>query len=201
MSQQQKDPLVIHLTNVRLSFPSLHEKSAMKGKDPEKDGSYKANFLLHKTKNAKTIAEIRAAIALLTKEEFNGKALESAGLCLKEAASKEYDGYDEDHLVISASNRKQKPGIVDNNLQEIHRGDAADPYAGCYVNATIKLYAQNGKSYKPDPSWGKKILATLRNVQVLTRQGKPYGEAFGERLPDAASEFTAVPDAENVDEV
>lgn len=191
-----KDPLIIPINNARLSFPSLHRKSAMKGKDPEKEGTYKASFLLHKTKNADTIKKIREAINTLIRDEFGGKALEPGNICLKEASSKEYDGYDSDHLVIAASDRKTKPGIVDNNLNEIHEGDAADPYAGCYVNATIRLYAQNGKSYKPDPSWGKKINATLRNVQVLLRNGKPYGEPFGERKPDAASEFSVVPEQE-----
>lgn len=192
-----QDPLIIKLNNVRLSFPSLHTKSAMKGKDPEKDGTYKASFLLHKKTNATEIKLIQAAIALLIKEEFGGKALDAGNLCLKEAANKEYDGYTDEYMVVSATNRKQKPGLVDSQLNPVSQGDAADPYPGCHVNATIRLYAQNGKSFKPDPTWGKKINATLRNVQVLIRGGKPYGEAFGERTPDAESEFTKVD--ENVD--
>ncbi len=193
------DPLIIKLENVRLSFPSLHQKSAMKGKDPEKDGAYKASFLLNKKDNAAVIKRIKDAVALLVKDEFGGKALEPQNVCLKEASTKEYDGYDADHMVLSATNSKQKPGLVDNQLNEISQGDAGDPYPGCYVNATVRLYAQNGKSFKPDPTWGKKINATLRNVQVLLRNGKPYGEAFGERTPDAADEFEKVEDTANVD--
>ena len=72
------DPMVIRINDALLSFPSLHQKSAMKGKDVEKEGSFKASFLLHKTRNAKTIAAIRAAFATLEKEEFGGKKLELA---------------------------------------------------------------------------------------------------------------------------
>lgn len=186
------DPLIIRLENVRLSFPSLSQKSAMKGKDPEKDGSYKAAFLLHKKTNAATIERIRAAIAVLVKDEFAGKAIDASGICLKEASNKDYDGYDADHLVLSATNSKQTPGVVDSQLNELVPGDSTYPYAGCFVNSTVRLYAQNGKSFKPDPTWGKKINATLRNVQVLLRGGKPYGEPFGERVPDAVDEFEKV---------
>ena len=196
----QTDPLIIKLENVRLSFPALHHKTAMKGKDAAKEGSYKANFLLHKTKNAASIKKLQEAIAKLVKDEFNGKALEPQNVCLREASLKEYDGYDAEHLVLSATNSKTKPALVDNKLQQIAEGDTADPYPGCYVDATIKLYAQNGKTYKPDPTWGKKINATLRGVLVRTAQGRPYGEPFGDRV-DVEKELTAVPDADTADEV
>ena len=176
------DPTIIKLTNVRLSFPSLHEKQAPIS--PGGKAAYKASFLLHKTKNAATIKAIQAAIAHLTKEEFAGKALPPTNLCLKEADLKEYDGYDSEHMVLSASNSKTKPGIVDNELNTIAQGDAADPYPGCYVNATIRLWVQDNK-------FGKRVNAELRAVQFLKD-----GESFGAGPVVAENEFDAIPDGD-----
>lgn len=186
------DPLIIKLENVRLSFPSLHEKKAFKDGKP----AYQATFLLDKKTNAASIAKVQAAMAHLVKEEFGGKALPPDRVCLRDGATKpDIEGYGPGVLFVSSRNEKTKPGVVDNNLNEIVAGDAGDPYAGCYVNATVRLWPQGGKSFKSE--FGKRINATLRNVQVLLRNGKPYGEPFGERQTPANEEFEAV--EENVD--
>jgi len=55
------------------------------------------------------------------------------------------------------------------------------PYAGCYVNANIELYAYS------HPKGGKGVSASLRAVQFLKD-----GESFGAGPVNAEDEFEAV---------
>ena len=61
------------------------------------------------------------------------------------------------------------------------RGEDGRPYGGCYVNATVRLWAQDGVK---NPKWGKRVNAQLRAVQFWAE-----GEPFGESSVDAADEF------------
>jgi hypothetical protein len=55
-------------------------------------------------------------------------------------------------------------------------------YAGCVVNATVRLWAQ-------DNNYGKRINAQLRAIQFVKD-----GAQFGEGAVDVTKEFTALPD-------
>jgi len=152
----------IKLKNVRLSFPNLFKPKAFEGSEP----AFSASFLLDKRKHAAQIEEIKSAIAKLVKEELKGKT--PKGTCLHDGSEKpDTDGYGDDMMYVSARSKK-RPAIVDRDKSQLGEDDGK-PYGGCYVNAIVRLWAQ-------DNNYGKRINASLRAVQFAA-DGEPFGEA------------------------
>ena len=167
----------VKLSNVRLSFPSLWK--ARKGPDATSKEAFQASFILDKKTNAPEIKAINAMIDLIVKESFKGKR--PPKVCLREGSEKgDTDGYGDGVCFISARSDK-RPHVVDRNLAPLVEEDGK-PYAGCYVNATVRLWAQ-------DNQYGKRVNASLRAVQFVKD-----GEAFGEGSIDVAKEFEAIGD-------
>ena len=168
--------MIIKLENVRLSFPALFKaKAGPDGGEPK----FGASFLLDKTKHAAKIKEIEAAIEKLHREELKGKHMK--GTCLHDGSEKpDTDGYGPGVKYVSASNKK-RPVIADRDLTPLTEEDAK-PYAGCYVNATVRLWVQ-------DNQFGKRVNAALRAVQFVKD-----GESFGEAPIDLEQEFSALTD-------
>lgn len=172
MSTNTIPSVIVKLPAVRLSFPSLFE--ATKYGD-EKEAKFKAVFILDKTKHAKTIAEIQKAFGDIVKQA-KVKSLASYKLCLRDGAEKpDIDGYGETIMFLSASNKKPI-SVVDRDLSPLNAA-SGKPYAGCYVNASVRLWLQ-------DNQWGKRINAQLRAVQFFGD-----GEVFGEKMADPNEEF------------
>jgi len=169
------------LRDVRLAFPSLWVASAPKGGG---EAAFSASFLL--TKTHKQIAELTAAFKAIAKEKWGAKgdavykALEAADkLCLHDGDAKaEYEGFEGNKFVSARS--KTRPTVFDQQRQELSQADGK-PYSGCYVNASLELWAQ-------DNSFGKRINAQLRGVQFLRD-----GDAFaGGGQPADADEFDEI---------
>jgi hypothetical protein len=133
----------IKLNNVRLSFPSLFRKSVYNGEETK----FEATFLLDKKTQGDKIKEIEAAIASAIKENLKGAKLGSDKLCLKDGDDFEYVGYS-GHMSIKASSNK-RPLVIDRDKSQLSEEDGR-LYAGCRVNATIELWAQNN-------TYGKQI--------------------------------------------
>lgn len=170
----------VTLNNVRLSFPALWEPR--KGPDANSKASYQAAFLLDKKTNAAEITAVKNAIAQIVKEAFKGKA--PPKIALRDGAEKpDVDGYGEGVMFINARSDK-RPHVVDRKLRPLDANSNV-PYAGCYVNATVRLWAQ-------DNNYGKRINAQLRAVQFVKD-----GEEFGEGTVDITREFKELPDDEN----
>jgi hypothetical protein len=156
----------ILLRDVRLAFPNLWKASAPKGGGEE---AFSASFLM--PKNHKQIAEVQAAFKTLAKDKWATKGesvyktLEATGkTCLHNGDTKsDYEGF-EGNLYISARS-KIRPSVFDQQRQELTQADGK-PYSGCYVNASIELWAQ-------DNNFGKRINAQLRGVQFL-RDGDAF---------------------------
>jgi hypothetical protein len=156
----------ILLRDVRLAFPNLWKASAPKGGGEE---AFSASFLM--PKNHKQIAEVKAAFKALAKDKWAAKAdgflktLEATGkTCLHDGDTKsDYEGF-EGNLYVSARS-KIRPSVFDQQRQELTQADGK-PYSGCYVNASIELWAQ-------DNNFGKRINAQLRGVQFL-RDGDAF---------------------------
>lgn len=164
----------IRLTNVRLSFPSLFEpKSFEEGKEP----TYSASFII--PSDDPQVEKVMNGIKALVKETWKGKVNLKMlkGYCLRDGEEKEHiDGYGPGVHFVTASSRK-RPTVVDRDRSFLDK-QSERPYAGCYVNASIRLWAQDHKTY------GKRINATLRGVQFVKD-----GEAFGEAPLDPDEEF------------
>jgi hypothetical protein len=170
----------VTLNNVRLSFPALWEPR--KGPDANSKASYQAAFLLDKKDNAKDIEAVKAAIAAITKETFKGK--QPPKIALRDGSEKpDVDGYGDGVMFINARSDR-RPHVVGRKMEPLSPDDGI-PYAGCYVNATIRLWGQ-------DNQYGKRINAQLRAVQFVKK-----GDSFGEGDIDISKEFKPLDNEED----
>lgn len=171
------------LRNVRLAFPSLFEPSSYGEGDP----AYSATLIM----DPQQAEAIDKAIAAVAKEKWGAKAdaqlkaLRAAGkIALRDGDEKaDYDGFA--GMMFVAARSKTRPTVVDGQRQPLMQSDGRI-YAGCYVNASIEVWAQ-------DNAYGKRINATLRGIQFVRD-----GEAFGGGRPAAADEFDEIDAAELV---
>lgn len=164
------------LSNVRLSFPAIYTAKAVNDGEPR----FSANFLLDKEKDAKQISRITAAINALIKESFDGKKMPSDKVCLRDGDDKDYEGY-EGCMYLAAANKK-RPQVVDRDNSPLVEEDDR-PVAGDYVDAVVRLWAQDNK-------YGKRINASLEVVR-FRKEGERFGAPkvdVNEVLPDLDDE-------------
>lgn len=154
----------VQIKKVRLSFPALFKPEAF---DKDKEPKYKASFILDKKANAADIATLRKAIQAVIAEQWGPKPPKGIKVCLREGTEREVDGYGPDVMFINASSGKKIP-VVDTDWTPLDI-ESDKPYAGCYVNASLRLWAQ-------DNEWGKKVNCALRAVRFI-EDGDPFGEA------------------------
>lgn len=178
MSDQAK------LTNVRLSFPDLWKPKAVQEGGEEK---YGCSLLLDKEDNATAIKELKALITAVAEAKWGEKLpglvkAKKIKFCLHQGSEKTYDGYEGSetykgagNMYVSTSSSKF-PLIIDRDRSPLQEKDGR-PYAGCYVNAIIRLWAQ-------DNQFGKRINAELKGVQFFKD-----GEAFGADAPASVDDF------------
>lgn len=177
----------IKLQNVRLAFPVLFEAKTVNG---EGKPAFSATFLIDPADpQVKTVS---AAID----EVARGKWGEKAGatlrqmraqdkVCLHDGALKSnYDGFD-GVLYVSARSIT-RPLVIDRDKSPLTERDGR-PYAGCYVNASIELWAQ-------DNNYGKRVNASLRGVQFLRD-----GDAFAGGAPASEDEFDDLAEGADAD--
>jgi hypothetical protein len=177
----------IRLNNVRLSFPALFEpKSVSDGDKP----AYSGVFLLD-PKDPQLEALDKAVLEAAT-EKWGAKApklLEAIKkadkTCVHDGNRKsEYAGF-EDMLYVSARN-PVRPLVIDTNKSQLSEADGR-PYGGCYVNASLEIWAQ-------DNQYGKRVNATLLGVQFHRD-----GEAFGGARAGSPDDFDDVSDGAEID--
>lgn len=167
----------VKLNNVRLSFPQLFEAKAF---EPGAKPRYDATFLVEPgSANDKAI---RAAIDEAAKETYGAKAAahvkafegNSNKFCYLDGDLKpEYDGYG--GMLFLACHTTARPMLIDRDKTPLVEADGK-PYAGCYVNATVDIYAQSGKY----PG----IRASFNAVQFAGD-----GDAFGGGAPGSVDDF------------
>lgn len=176
----------LKLSNVRLAFPALFEAKTVNG---EGEPAFSAVFLLDPADPQ--IKAINAAIDTVAKDKFGAKADSvlkqmRAGdkVCLHDGDSKaDYAGFP-GSLFISARS-KTRPLVLNADKTPLTAADGK-PYAGCYVNASVELWAQ-------DNNYGKRVNASLRGVQFL-KDGDAFaggGAASEDEFDDVAEGATA----------
>lgn len=175
--------MVVKLKNVRIAFcQNLFKAGAVTAGDKPK---FSATFIL--TGDDPQIASIRQAILTVAKEQWKDKAgavmktLEATDkVCLRDGDTKaQYEGF-EGNMFITASNAAA-PIVLDRDRTELTEADGK-PYAGCYVNANIDIWAM-------DNNYGKRICATLKGVQFFRD-----GDAFVGSAPASADDFDDLSD-------
>ena len=101
--------------------------------------------------------------------------------CFQDGDSKsQYDGF-EGHFGLGAKSTG-RPLVIDRDKSPLTAADGR-PYAGCYVNSSVEIWAQDNK-------WGKGIRASLRGVQFFKD-----GDAFAGGAPASEEEFDDLSDA------
>jgi hypothetical protein len=177
-----EDPAKVRLKNVRLSFPKLFKAEAVqKGQEPK----FSASFLLNKKADAAQIELIKSTIEAVKKSKWGNSIPKGIKLCLHDGSEKEeHDGYDDTLMFVSSSSTR-RPVVVDKDIRPLTAEDSK-PYAGCYVNCTIRLWAQ-------DNDFGKRINAELCAVQ-FARDGEEFS---GKPKINAEEEFTSLEDDED----
>lgn len=183
----------IILRNVRLAFPDLFVAKKFEGGDG--DPTYGGTFLIKPGSEADK--QVRAAIASAARSKWNEKAdaimksIEgrSKEFCYIDGNLKDYDGF-AGMMALSAKRREDAgaPKVIDKDLSELHASDGK-PYAGCYVNVKVSIWAQDNK-------WGKGMRATLETVQFLS-----HGDAFSGSGPATTDGFQAEADEESADDL
>lgn len=169
----------VKLENVRLAFAALFEPKTVGG---EGDPRFSAAFPIEPgSANAKRLDEAVKAVAA---EKWGKKAdgildeLRKKGRISyrQEPLSKDgevYDGFEDMHS-LNASN-KVRPLVIDRDRTPLTAQDGK-PYSGCYVYATVDVWAQ-------DNSFGKRVNATLTGVQFC-RDGDAFGGATTAKQDD-----------------
>lgn len=183
------------LRNVRLSFAALHEPAEMEGEDDNGNTVirrfYKANFLIPKEGDEfKNVAKIKKAADEAKSKKWGSNPkdwpkLKPERICLRDGDMENWDGYAGMLYVSANSPVDRKPQVItnrkdkDGNWIKAEPGHERNPYSGCYVNALVRLWAQDNKK------GGKRINASLEVVQFLKD-----GEAFGAAPVNPNEKFT-----------
>lgn len=187
MSQNQKDPSIVALKDVRLSYAFLFKPRA--SEDNPDDPKYSCSLLLDKKKDAAQIAKLNKAIEACIVEKWKDKrpGKGSLKLCLRDGSEKDdKEGYSEDIMFISTSSVRQ-PKVLevrDGVFYEL-KAESGKPYSGCFVHASVRVWAQDNK-------FGKRINAEIRAV-VFSKDGEPFG---GGTPVNAEEEFGGIVDIE-----
>ena len=168
------------LTDVRLAFPNLFEPRAV---NHDSEPAYSATFIFPQTHKAHS--DVMQAIEALGREKWATKwptvkkELEAKDrLPIHDGESKAHYAGFEGHRFI-ATRSKTRPLVIDRDKAPLTGRDGR-PYAGCYVNASIDLWAQ-------DNAYGRRINAALRGVQFVRD-----GDAFGGAAPASSDDFELI---------
>jgi hypothetical protein len=183
----------IKLNNVRIAFANDLFVAKVQGDDANALPKFGCTFLLPPS-DPQVIA-INKAIEAACLEKFGAKAAvllkgmratEKAGL--RDGDLKTYAGYP-GNLYVSASNT-MRPTVIDADKTPLVAADGK-PYSGCFVNASIELWAYD------HPKGGKGISATVLGVQFV-RDGDKFGS--GSSVADA-DEFDDVSAGSTADDL
>ena len=164
---------LIRLKGVRLSFPKIWRAEAYRGgKRGSQEGtgekSFQATFLLDKKNpdHKKYYEEIEDTIddALAAKFGKDIPKLKPDKFPLHNGDDEEHEGYENTWFLRSRS--KTRPEIRDADGKTILVEEDGRPYAGCYVNAWVKIWVQ-------DNEYGKRVNCSLEAIQFVRD-----GEAF-----------------------
>lgn len=173
----------VMVREARLAFPALFVPRTVNGEGKPR---YSATLLLEA--GDPQITAIRRAIQIVAKEKWKDKSgailssLEKVGkVALHDGDEKsQYDGFAGTMFVAASAQETAPPTVVDAARQPLGER-SGKPYAGCYVNASIEVWAQ-------DNAYGKRINATLRGIQFV-RDGDSFGAGSRSASPDEFDEI------------
>lgn len=164
------------IKGARLAFPQLWEPQQFNNTG---EPACSASFLLDPKTQKAEVDKIVAAIKQVAADKWGAKAddtlktIKAKGdLCLHDGATKsEYDGFD--GMVYISARNKARPVVIGRDKAPLTQADGK-PYAGCYVNVSVDIWAQSN-------NYGKRINAKLLAVQ-FDRDGDAFsgGEGYSD---------------------
>ena len=170
MSDKKKDPMKVQLKDVRLSYPALFRPKAYA--DGEGEPAYSANFLIPKdTKLGKSLIDMIYDVIDEAKEvKWADKQpkLKSDKIFFKDGDDMEDPSPENEGMMIVTARNYKQPKILDRDKTELVEADGI-PYAGCYVDAIIRIWVQDNK-------YGKRVNCELQAVR-FRRDGEAFGAA------------------------
>lgn len=149
---------------VRFSYANLFEPKAI---EEGQDKKYSISLIIPKSDKA-SVAKIQEAINNAKeagKAKFGGKIPANFKSPLRDGDADRPDDETYKNSYFINANCKQKPGVVDKNLQPVL--DSSEVYSGCYGRASITFYAFNTNG-------NKGVACGLNHVQKL-KDGEPLG--------------------------
>lgn len=179
---------IVKVTDVRVAFPDFWKPDEKYNRFgcafPIEPGSANAKLLEAAQKEAAVGRWGEKAGAILDDLKGKGRVAYRQAPLSKEGEV--YDGFVGMHH-ISPTNEARVP-IIDKDTTPLGPQDGR-PYAGCYVDASIEIWAQ-------DNSWGKRINAKLRWVQF-----RRNGDAFSGGAPVSPDEFQSIAEGATADDM
>lgn len=164
------DPFTIVLKNVRLSYPHLFTAKAMQNPDGTTGKpKFSATLLLDKKDHAAEIAKVEALIQRACLEKFGKANQKLKHVCLRDGEEKEdAEGYE--NVMFIPSTNETRPSVVDRDRVTPLVEQDGKIFAGCYVNACIRVFAYS------HPVGGKGVSASLQAIQY-SKDGPSLGAA------------------------
>lgn len=150
---------------VRLSYAHIWEPSAIEGNEPK----FSVSVIVSKN-DKETLKAIKEAVEEAKetgKGKWNGKIPAVLKTPLRDGDVERPDDEAYAGCYFFNASSKNKPGIVDENVQPIL--DQSEVYSGCYARVAVNFYAYNANG-------NKGVAAGLGNIQKL-RDGDSLGGA------------------------
>lgn len=178
----------IKLNNVRLAFPQLWEAKTVNG---EGTPAFSATFLI--PQDHPQMESLMGVVEAVAKDKWGEKApamlkqlrAQDKALCHDGDLKAQYEGFG-GVLYINARNTT-RPLVIDRDKTPLVAADGR-PYAGCYVNALIDVWAQ-------DNNYGKRINAGLQGIQFVKD-----GDAFAGGGVASEDDFDSCADLSTAEE-
>ncbi len=150
---------------VRLSYAHIWEPSAIEGNEPK----YSVSVIVSKN-DKETLRAIKEAVEEAKetgKGKWNGKIPPVLKTPLRDGDVERPDDEAYAGCYFFNASSKNKPGIVDENVQHIL--DQSEVYSGCYARVSVNFYAYNANG-------NKGVAAGLGNIQKI-KDGDSLGGA------------------------
>lgn len=164
------------IKEARIAFPKIWEPEKFQGQGTP---ACSANFIIDPRTQKAEVDKVLAAMWQAAQDKWKDRAADiykmlkaKSDICLRPGDEKaDKTGY-ASNVFVSARN-KARPIILDRQKNPLTQADGVI-YAGCYVNVSLDIWAQDNAS-------GKRINATLLAIQFM-RDGEAFsgGEAYSD---------------------
>lgn len=169
-----EDICKIHMKDVRLSFPQLFRAKAF-GDGSQGEPAFSAEFLIPKdTKLGKKIIDAiydgidEAKVKKWGADDSKWPRISKDKPFFKDGDDRDYARPESENCMIVSARNLKKPRVLGIDKEDLHESDGII-YAGCYVDAIVRIWAQ-------DNGYGKRVNCSLEAVR-FRRDGDAFGAA------------------------